>query len=37
VKASGGAAAASLAYPLGAVLSLLFVFQVLLRPGIPFF
>jgi hypothetical protein len=32
-----GARAASLAYPLGAVLVLLFVFQVVLRPGVPFF
>jgi hypothetical protein len=37
VKASGDSTASSVAYPLGAVLVLLFVFQVVLRPGVPFF
>lgn len=37
VRAEGRPGAGSLAYPLGAVLVLLLVFQVLLRPGIPFY
>jgi hypothetical protein len=37
VRAGGGSGAASIAYPLAAVLILLLVFQFLLRPGIPFF
>jgi len=36
-KAGGGSGTGSVACPLGAVLVLLFVFQVLLRPGVPFF
>jgi hypothetical protein len=34
---AGGSSATSVAYPLGAVLGLLFAFQVVLRPGIHFF
>jgi hypothetical protein len=37
VQARGGSSTGSVAYPLGAVLVLLFVFQELLRPGVPFF
>ena len=37
VKATGSPAAVSLVYPLAAVIALLLVFQLLLRPGIPFF
>lgn len=37
VKATGSPAAVSLAYPLAAAIALLLVFQLLLRPGIPFF
>jgi hypothetical protein len=35
--AEGGSSVPSVAYPFGALLALLFVFQVVLRPGIPFF
>lgn len=37
VKATGLPVAISLAYPLGAAIALLLIFQLLLRPGIPFF
>jgi len=37
VRAGGGSGAVSIAYPLAAVLILLLVFQLLLRPGVPFF
>jgi hypothetical protein len=37
VKAAGQPVTASLVYPLGAAIALLLVFQLLLRPGIPFF
>ncbi|HEV2621851.1 MAG TPA: hypothetical protein VGU65_07170 [Frateuria sp.] len=37
VRPGGGAAAPSLAYPLAAVVGLLLFFQLVLRPGIPFY
>ena len=37
VKAGGSSGVSSVAFPLGAVLALLVVFQVVLRPGVPFF
>jgi hypothetical protein len=37
VETGGNSGVSSVAVPLGAVLALLFVFQVLLRPGVPFF
>jgi hypothetical protein len=37
VKACGGLGARSIAYPVGAVLLLLLVFQLLLRPGVHFY
>lgn len=37
VKATGLPVAVSLAYPLAAAIALLLIFQLLLRPGIPFF
>lgn len=37
VKATGLPVAVSLAYPLAAAITLLLIFQLLLRPGIPFF
>jgi hypothetical protein len=37
LKARGGAGTLTVAYPVGAVLTLLAVFHVVLRPGIPFY
>lgn len=37
VAAGAGARRVSIAYPLAAVLTLLLVFQILLRPGVPFY
>jgi hypothetical protein len=37
VKAGGSSGVSSVAFPLGAVLILLVVFQAVLRPGVPFF
>ena len=36
VRASGGASIGPIAYPLGALVAVLLVFQVLLRPGVHF-